>query len=321
MLYIEGGFRQPVTMPPQLPASLLAEVEDFLEFVKLERGLAANTDNAYENDLRQFMAFLVEEGIDDWCDVDGQLVAHWLMEMTDGGYAEKSLARKLSAVRMLARYLVKEGILKSDFSELVAGPKLKRKLPEVLEIDEMMRLLEAPGESTPQGLRDRAMLELMYSSGLRVSELCGLLLQNVDLDNGFVRTFGKGAKERIVPLGQAASEAVGRYLESGRPHQVKSRTGSELFLSNRGTAISRKTFWVQLKKYAQFANITRPVKPHTIRHSFATHLLQGGADLRAIQEMLGHADIATTQIYADVSNRTLEEEHAHFHPRKAQTSS
>lgn len=307
-------------MPTELPASLMADIDDYHEYVQLERGLADNTDSAYVGDLRQFAAFLCEQAVTDWAKADGAHAARWLAEMTEGTYAQKSLARKLSSLRMFARYLVKEGRLQADFTELVSGPKLSRRLPGVLDIGEMAQLLQAPDETRPEGLRDRAMLELMYSSGLRVSELCGLFIQSVDVENGFVRVFGKGSKERVVPLGGAAAEALERYLEAGRPRLVKAKTGSELFLSRRGTAISRKTFWVWLKRYAAQAGIGQAVKPHTLRHSFATHLLQGGADLRAIQEMLGHADIATTQIYAAVKGSTLVEEHASFHPRRRQVN-
>lgn len=305
-------------MPVPIASSLNPEIEDFLSFLELERGLSKNTCTSYENDLFQFAAFLGEKQIDKWTKASGEDAATWLMEMTEGGYSIKSQARKLSALRMFARFLVKEGVRKDDFSDLLSGPKSRRSLPDFLSIAEMKRLLAAPDETKPQGLRDSAMLELMYSSGLRVSELCGLMLQNVDLQNGIVRVFGKGSKERVVPLGKVAIEALGRYLESGRPKLVKSRTGSELFLSQWGKAISRKTFWVLIKQYTALADIKKPVKPHTLRHSFATHLLQGGADLRAIQEMLGHADIATTQIYTSVKGDTLLEEHAAFHPRSDQ---
>ena len=172
-----------------------------------------------------------------------------------------------------------------------------------------------PSETTPQGLRDRAMLELMYSSGLRVSELCEMTLQSLDLENGLLRVMGKGSKERIVPIGAKAVEAVERYLAVGRPKLVKARTGSDLFLSQWGRALSRKTFWVMVKQCAKLAGIEKPVKPHLLRHSFATHLLNNGADLRVIQEMLGHSDISTTQIYTAIKTDFLTEEHAHFHPR------
>lgn len=302
-------------MPPQLPASLNADIEDFLAYLKLEKGLSPNTEDSYSNDIRQFAAFLLEDGIDDWTQVDAQQLSAWLIELTEGTYAEKSLARKLSAVRMFARHLVREGRRKEDFSDLASSPAIRQGLPGTLTINEMARLLEAPTDESPQGLRDRAMLELMYSSGLRVSELCSLNIQAVNIDEGFVRIFGKGSKERLVPVGEKAAEALRAYLESGRPRLVKARTGSDLFLSQWGRALSRKTFWVSIKKYAAWAKIEQNVKPHTLRHSFASHLLQGGADLRAVQEMLGHAKITTTQIYTKVRNTTLTEEHASFHPR------
>lgn len=308
-------------MPAPIPSGLKEEIADFVDALEYERGLSKNTNASYESDIRQFAAFLGEKKINSWAKVSGPDAAEWLVEMTDGGYAAKSQARKLSALKVFARYLVREEVRKDDFSELLVGPKLSRTLPHVLDIQEVAHLLETPDETKPQGLRDRAMLELMYSSGLRVSELCGLKLQGIDLENGIVRVFGKGSKERVVPLGKTAADALERYLDSGRPKLVKPKTGSDLFLSQWGRAISRKTFWVLIKQYTALAGIEKPVKPHTLRHSFATHLLQGGADLRAIQEMLGHADIGTTQIYAGVKGHTLLEEHASFHPRKEQVKS
>jgi integrase/recombinase XerD len=219
---------------------------------------------------------------------------------------------------MLARHLVHNNVRADDFTELLAGPKVRRQLPGTLTAEEMERILNAAGGGTPIALRDRAMLELFYSSGLRVSELSALLLQQINLEDGFVRVFGKGAKERVVPLGRAAAESIDRYLTSARSHFVKPRrTGSQCFLSNRGTAISRKTVWVLVQGYTRKAGITKRVKPHLLRHSFATHLLSGGADLRAIQEMLGHANIGTTQIYTAVEQERLLEHHAKFHPRNA----
>jgi integrase/recombinase XerD len=216
---------------------------------------------------------------------------------------------------MLFRHLKKEGIRKDDPTELLSGPKLRRKLPQTLSAKDMEKLLSAPMGGDAYALRDRAMLELFYSSGLRISELSGLTLQQVDLEHGFVRVFGKGSKERVVPLGGKAGEAVAVYLSSGRGRLVKARTGSELFISERGKAISRKTVWVIVKKYAQAAGLGKTVKPHLLRHSFATHLLGGGADLRAIQEMLGHASIGTTQIYTAVENSRLIDQHTKHHPR------
>jgi integrase/recombinase XerD len=202
-----------------------------------------------------------------------------------------------------------------DPTALLTGPKFRRRLPRTLTTADMSRLLAAPSGGDPYSVRDRAMLELLYSSGLRASELTGLCLQQVDLEHGFVRVFGKGSKERVVPLGGKARDAVAAYLGAARPRLVKPRTGSELFISERGRALSRKTLWLIVRKYAARAGLAENIKPHLLRHSFATHLLGGGADLRAIQEMLGHASIGTTQIYTAVESSRLFDQHAKFHPR------
>ncbi len=298
-----------------LPDSLHEPLQRFFAFLELERGLSRNTLSAYQTDLGQFAEALFLRGITNWNGVVGGNVSDWLYRLSEGGAAVASVARKLSAARVLARYLVKEGVCRQDFTELVEGPKVVRKLPATLGIADMKKLLLAPTAGTVHGLRDRAILELFYSSGLRVSELAGLNLQQIDLQQGFVRVFGKGAKERVVPVGQQAAEAVGTYLAAGRPGLVKPRTGSAVFLSERGRAISRKTIWALIKGYARKAGLTQNVKPHLLRHSFATHLLSGGADLRAIQEMLGHADIGTTQIYTSVETSRLTEQHSRYHPR------
>jgi len=298
-----------------LPSSLRESLDGFLAYLELERGLSRNTLAAYQTDLLQFAETLFLGGITNWSRVMGGNVSDWLYRLSAGGAAVSSLARKLSAVRMLARYLVKEGVCSKDFTELVEGPKVVRKLPATLSVADMKKLLSAPPAGTVHGLRDRAILELFYSSGLRVSELAGLNLQQIDLQQGFVRVFGKGSKERVVPVGSQAAEAVSTYLAAGRPGLVKPRTGSAVFLSERGRAISRKTIWVLIKEYARKVGLPQNVKPHLLRHSFATHLLSGGADLRAIQEMLGHADIGTTQIYTAVETSRLTEQHSRYHPR------
>jgi integrase/recombinase XerD len=298
-----------------LPAGLDEPLSSFLGYLELERGLSANTVAAYQTDLQQFAETLFSGAITKWNLVEGRHVSDWLYRLTEGGAAVTSLARKLSAARTLARYLVKENICPKDFTELVDGPKVVRKLPATLSVADMEKLLNSPTSGTAHGLRDRAILELFYSSGLRVSELAGLSLQQIDLEQKFVRVFGKGKKERVVPVGKRAAEAVATYLAAGRPGLVKPRTGSALFLSERGRAISRKTVWVLLKGYAQKAGLPQNIKPHLLRHSFATHLLAGGADLRSIQEMLGHADISTTEIYTAVETSRLTEQHARFHPR------
>ena len=299
----------------QISSTFAEPLESFLAWLELERGLSANTLSAYTRDLVQCVEFLAKEGVENWQQVESAHVAAWTASLSRADFARSSQARKLSALRMFAKHLVRENIRKDDVTELLGSPKLSRKLPDVLSWDEVERLLNAPSASTPHGLRGRAILELFYSSGLRVSELCGILLQSINLDEGYVRVYGKGSKERIAPIGSAAVEAVQNYLSGGRPHLIKPRTGSELFLSQQGRAISRKMIWVLVKEHARRAGIKKPIKPHLLRHSFATHLLEGGADLRVIQEMLGHADISTTQIYTSVQAQRLVDEHALYHPR------
>jgi integrase/recombinase XerD len=297
------------------PAGFADDVDSFLGQLELERGLSRNTAKAYESDLKQAAHFLRQQGASGWVRVSAKQLACWLHWLNDRKFTVSSQARKLSSVRMLCRHLVKEGRRPDDPTALLGSPKFRRNLPATLSPREMERLLAAPSGGDAYSIRDRAMLELFYSSGLRISELCHLSLQQVDLEHGFVRVFGKGAKERVVPLGTKAGAAVRAYLVSGRPRLVKPRTGSELFLSERGRAISRKTLWVIVKKSAVRAGLEKPVKPHLLRHSFATHLLAGGADLRSIQEMLGHASIGTTQIYTAVENSRLLDQHAKHHPR------
>lgn len=298
-----------------LPLAFSGEVDAFLAWIELEKGLAVNTTESYQSDLAQCAVFLSGRKVTGWMDATGADVTDWLYSLSEKDYLASSLARKLTALRMFARFLVRERLREDDFTALISAPKLVRALPGTLTPEEVTRLLEAPDVRGPHGLRDRAFLELFYSSGLRVSELCGLTLQQVDLEHGFLRVYGKGSKERVVPVGSMAVQAVSSYLANGRPLLVKSKTGSELFISERGSAISRKTVWFLIKKHARAAGIEKPVKPHLLRHSFATHLLAGGADLRAIQELLGHANIATTQIYTAVEGSRLLDEHAQFHPR------
>ncbi len=291
------------------------DIEAFLGFLGLERGLSRNTLSAYRSDLDQAAAFLVKRQVKDWRSVTRTQAGEWVQSLNGRVCSPASQARKLTALRGLARFLLREKIRDDDFTELLAAPKLSRRIPGTLTPEEVARLLAAPTGGDARALRDRALLELFYSSGLRVSELAGLTLQQVDLEQGFIRVFGKGSKERVVPVGGQAADAVTTYLVSGRPQLVKPRTGSQLFLNNRGVALSRVTLWTLVKKYAARAGITKNVNPHGLRHSFATHLLTGGADLRAIQEMLGHASISTTQIYTAVETKRLLDQHAKFHPR------
>ena len=291
------------------------EIDAFLAFIGLERGLAKNTIASYGDDLRQAAAFFAQRGIADWRGVQPDDAAAWIHSLSAGRYTATSQARKLTALRVLARFLVREKVRDDDFTALLAGPKASRKLPSTLSEEEIARFLSAANGGDPRSLRDRALLELFYSSGLRVSELAAVTLQQIDLENGFLRVFGKGSKERVVPVGGKARDALLTYLTSGRPHLVKPKTGSQLFLNNRGLALSRMGLWLIVQQYAKRAGLTKKVKPHALRHSFATHLLTGGADLRAIQEMLGHASISTTQIYTAVEPERLLDHHAKYHPR------
>ena len=297
------------------PAAFAGDIDGFIAFIDLERGLSRHTRENYQRDLDQAATWLARQNVADWRTVSAAQAGEWLHSLSRAEFAVASLARKLTALRVFARHLMREKLRGDDFTALLAGPKLGRRLPGTLSVDEVTRLLAAPIGGDPAALRDRALLELFYSSGLRVTELGGLMLQQVDLEQGFLRVFGKGSKERVVPIGGRACTAIATYLSAGRPHFVKTRTGSQLFLSNRGGALSRITLWYIVKKHARRAGITQNVKPHLLRHSFATHLLSGGADLRAIQEMLGHASIATTQIYTAVEPQRLLDQHAKFHPR------
>ncbi len=310
----------PSSAASRAPAAFAGDIEGFLAYIGLERGLSANTSAAYRRDLDQAAQFLARRGVADWKSVGADDAAAWVHALSDADYTVTSLARKLSALRSLARFLIREGRRDDDFTALLSGPKPARRIPHTLTPAEVARLVVAPGGGDPRSLRDRALLELFYSSGLRVSELAALALQQVDLEQGFLRVFGKGAKERFVPVGAKARDALRVYLLSGRPHLVRPHTGSAFFLNHHGRALSRVALWMIVKAHARRAGITKPVKPHALRHSFATHLLAGGADLRAIQEMLGHASISTTQIYTAVEPERLLDQHAKFHPRNRERS-
>jgi integrase/recombinase XerD len=305
----------PAAPHEKLPDGLSEPIESLLAWLDLERGLSPNTIEAYGRDLRQCATYIAEAGVDCWKTVSPALLSKYSAHLTQGNYAASSQSRKISALRMLTKHLVRENLRTDDCAELLAGPRHARPLPEVLTREEINALLDAPSKHSALGQRDRAILELFYSSGLRVSELCALDLQNVQLDEAFLRIMGKGSKERIAPIGSAAVRAMRHYLTTARPQLVKAHTGSAFFLSRRGRALSRKMIWVLIKTHARTAGIKKTVKPHLLRHSFATHLLEGGADLRAIQEMLGHADIATTQIYTALKAEQLADTHALHHPR------
>lgn len=299
------------------PAGFADRIDDFINYLNLERGRSSNTQAAYLNDLDACAAFFAAKcKRKSWLDVTAADATAWLYSLRDEGMSAASSARKLTALRVFARQLVRERLRPDDFTELISAPKLPRRIPGTLSEVEMKKILAAPTGGSAMAVRDRAILELFYSSGLRASELSTLTIPQLNLDEGFLRVFGKGSKERVVPVGDKARDALRVYLDAARPSFVRARkSGAEVFLSERGTAISRKTLWVLVKKYATRAGLEKKVKPHLLRHSFATHLLGGGADLRAIQEMLGHASLATTQIYTAVESKRLLDQHTRFHPR------
>lgn len=290
-------------------------LRQFLDHVGLERGLSDNTTGAYERDLTRYLEVVTDLGIVTPEGISQQDVSALLNLLTEMGLEASSVARNLTAVRMFHRFLVAEGFAQKDPTEHIKPPKLGRKLPSVLNIYEIERLMLATDLETPLGIRDRALLEMLYGAGLRVSELISLSRSDLFFDMEVVRVFGKGSRERVVPIGSEGMNWVTTYLNNVRPTLMKPKTGNEVFLNFRGGKLSRMGIWKILKQYVEVAGIEKKVSPHTMRHSFATHLLEGGADLRAVQEMLGHADISTTQIYTHVDREYLKEVHKTFHPR------
>ncbi len=298
----------------QIPSTFLAALQAFLDSLAVERGLSPNTVAAYGRDLRDHLSYLASRGLRDLAAVDESHLIVYLGQLRRSGASPATVMRKLSAIRGLYRYVVSVGVqgvspLQADPTANLPAAQLRRHLPNVLSIEEVAALIAQPDTKTPRGLRDRAMLELVYAAGLRVSELVGLSRGDLNLDLGLVRCIGKGSKERVVPVGRPALEAVRTYLSTRRD------AAAALFLGNKGKPLSRVSFWRIVRVYARQAGIRTPISPHTFRHSFATHMLDGGADLRAIQELLGHANIATTQIYTHISADRLREVYRAYHPR------
>ena len=287
----------------------------FLHLLRLERGLAANTVDSYATDLRSYLAFLAEQGVTELRAVTEALVRAHLAALAHAGLGPSSLARHLSAIKTFHRHLIEDGDLEHDPTREVRPPKQPRLLPEWLSLDEVDALLAAPDLATPRGLRDRAMLELRYACGLRVSEICTLRLGALQPDPGLVRVMGKGAKERLLPVGKSALRHLEAYLSASRAALLGERVSPYLFVGVRKALVGRRGFWRDVRRWAQAAGIRKTVSPHKLRHSFATHLLERGADLRAVQAMLGHASIGTTQIYTHVDRSALKETHRRFHPR------
>lgn len=295
---------------------LASELEDFFHFLQIERGLSENTLTSYKRDLRHYVQYIkTNTQQSDWNDVERHDIITFLYHEKDKGKSSATIARSISSIRSFHHFLLREQITKHDPSEHIETPKKERKLPDVLSAKEIETLL-AFSDSTPLKMRNKAMLELLYGTGLRVSELASLKVSDLHLTMGFVRCYGKGAKERIVPLGDLARNATERYLEQARPQLIKKQvTEQTLFLNHHGRSLTRQGIWKILHKACQDAGITKRITPHTLRHSFASHLLENGADLRSVQEMLGHADIATTQIYTHVTKSRLKDIYQSYHPR------
>jgi integrase/recombinase XerD len=301
--------------------AVATQISRFLDYLAVERGLAKNTLDAYGRDLVRYSGYLEDAGVGDATSADERTVAGFIGSLAGREYAvgkryrPSSVARALAAVRMFHLFLLREGDTSDNPSEGVVRPKVPRTLPRPLSLPEVEAILAAPGEADPAGIRDRAILETLYGAGLRISELVGMDVDEVDLDEGSVRVMGKGSKERIVPLGRFAVAALEGYFTRARPTLAGSRSGAALFLNQRGGRLTRQGATRVLKGAAARAGITKRVTPHTLRHSFATHLLEGGADVRVVQELLGHATLATTQIYTLVTGERLREEYFSAHPR------
>lgn len=281
----------------------------------VERGLAKNTVAAYQRDLRQYIDSLAKAGLTDPDSIKRENITDYMQQQKKSGLSPSSICRSLAAIRMFHRFMARERMAKEDPTHLLETPKTWKRVPDVLTAKEIELMINASQGRRPQEVRDRAMLELLYASGMRVSELADLKVENVNNEIGYVRCIGKGQKERIVPIGGKAKEAVKKYLEKARGKMVKNTAVPHLFVSRLGKRLSRQSIWKVIKFYAKKAKISKEIKTHTLRHSFATHLLEHGADLRSVQEMLGHSDISTTQIYTHVDRERLRSVHKQFHPR------
>jgi len=287
--------------------------EEFLNYLSVEKGLAQNTLEAYRRDLERYRGFIRKEKISDWKRVTRAHILKFLNIEGKRGLESSSVARCLVSIKLFHRFLAKERYVDNDITSILESPKLWKKLPHFLTPQEMDAILKTPDLKTKSGIRDQALLECLYATGMRVSEIIGLIPENVYLDNRFIKCRGKGEKERIVPLGSVAVSACQHYLARIRSKQKNS--SNHFFIGRSGKGLTRQYIWQMVKKYARLAGITKEITPHTFRHSFATHMLERGADLRVVQELLGHSDISTTQIYTHVTGNRLKSVHAKFHPR------
>lgn len=294
---------------------LEAAVASYLDHLIIDRGLARLTVEAYGSDLNAFCKFLKRRGVSELARVAREEILIYLAQLDRRGYSPRTRARKVSSIKGFFRFLTERNQVAEDPTELIDSPSLPKRIPQYLLTPEVEKLLAAPDKSTPEGRRDAAMLELLYATGLRVSELVGLTVSGVDLEMGCVVVMGKGSKERVVPMGIPASRAIIDYLTGDRPLLLRGKRSDALFVTRRAKAMTRQAFWKIVKKCSRGAGIAKEISPHTLRHSFATHLVQNDADLRAVQMMLGHADISTTEIYTHVARQRLKQLHAAHHPR------
>jgi len=297
------------------------EVKSFLNYLAVEKGFSENTSVAYQNDLYQLADFIEKEAakqslIPAWANFSRQGMLSYLLNLKERNYAATTIARKVAAARSFFSFLMAEGIIKTDPAENMSSPAVGKVLPKPISISQVRSLLEQPAKlSTAEAKRDKVMLELLYASGMRISELVSLNLGDVDTEGGSVRCFGKGHKERIIPIHEQAAIAVKKYAEETRPRLLRNKSETALFLNARGERLTRQGFWQKLKEYARTANLDVKISPHTLRHSFATHMLSGGADLRSVQELLGHANISTTQIYTHLTTEHIRRTYEKSHPR------
>lgn len=291
-------------------------LHQFIHYLTVERGLAHNTLESYERDLIQYLEYIDTQGVRSLTETGKFHIVQYLQELKRLGRAPATLSRNIVSIRAFYQFLVKDGLIVQDPSAQMETPKLEKRLPKVLSVEEVGRLLDAQETTASSGMRDKAMLELLYATGIRVSELISLNVEHVNIGMGFIHCTGKGSKERIIPLGRIAAVWLGRYIDSVRPQLLRQEKQEEaLFINHLGTRLTRQGFWKIIKRYAREAGIDKEITPHTLRHSFATHLLENGADLRAVQEMLGHADISTTQVYTHVTKSRMKEIYDRTHPR------
>jgi integrase/recombinase XerD len=290
-------------------------IDQFLDYLSVERGLSGNTIESYSRDLRKYADFLKKRGIKSVNESSRKDITSFMLKLKDSGLSANSISRNLVAIKVFYKFLTRERFIKDDPAAVLDSPKLWKKLPDVLTLNEVEKILAAPDNKDPRQIRDKAALELMYATGMRVSEIINLKTEGINKDLGIVRCLGKGQKERIVPVGKSAMKAMDFYLQKARSRLLKNKTSPYLFVTQQGRKMSRINFWKLIKKYTKLCRINKKITPHTLRHSFATHLLERGADLRVVQELLGHANISTTQIYTHINKDRLKSIHAKFHPR------